>query len=83
MWRNCNYPPRPMCHRPRPVCCPTGPVCEAPKVNVVNKYHCTTVPHIIPCHTHVVNHQINKHVYVPKYTCSEETVCHNEYAGKC
>ncbi len=47
--------------------------------NVVDTYQVKEVPHIKEYHTHYVNHMINKHVTIPKYTSSYETKCHDKY----
>ncbi len=47
--------------------------------NVVDTYQVKEIPHIKEYHTHYVNHMINKHVTVPKYTSSYETKCHDKY----
>ncbi len=47
--------------------------------NVVDTYQVKEVPHIKEYHTHYVNHMINKHVTIPKYTSSYETKCHDKF----
>lgn len=49
--------------------------------NVVNKCFVEEIPHTINYHTHVVNTCVKKHIYIPKYTQSEETVIVNECCG--
>ena len=53
------------------------------KCNVIHKYHVQEVPHFCDYHTHIVHHNIQKHKYIPRYTCSEEMKCHIENHGCC
>lgn len=47
--------------------------------NVVNKCFVEEVPHNVCCHTHVVNNVVRRHVYIPNYSESYETVYFDEY----
>ncbi|ERJ13512.1 CotD family spore coat protein [Haloplasma contractile] len=67
------------CKKEQPWCCPPAPVCLKPKCNVIHRCMTRDVPHVQECHTHIVNHQVNRHHVIPRYTCSEETVCHDEF----
>ncbi len=55
-------------------CCGPKDTCQ-----VINKCFVEEVPHYYNCHTHVVNTCVRKHIYIPKYSCSEETV----YVDQC
>ncbi len=56
---------------------PCEPIYECPQERVCHKYTTYEVPHIMPCHTRVVNHHVYRHTYTPCYTCCEENVvCH-------
>ena len=53
------------------------PICECPHENVCHKYIYYDVPHIMPCHTRIINHHIYRHTYRPEYTCCEENIVEN------
>ncbi len=57
--------------------CPTPP--EMFCNNIVKKCYVEEVPHVVNYNTHVINECVKKHITVPKYTCSEETVVIDEY----
>ncbi len=67
----------------RPCGCGCNPAPIVPEVccnNVVKKCFVEEVPHVINYNTHVVNECVKKHITVPKYTTTEETVYIDEYA---
>ncbi len=47
--------------------------------NIVKKCYVEEVPHVVNYNTHVVNECVKKHITIPKYTTTEETVCIDEY----
>lgn len=47
--------------------------------NVVNKCFVEEVPHNVCCHTHVVNNVVRRHVFIPNYSESCETVYYDEF----
>lgn len=55
------------------------PVPEMYYNNVVKQCFVEEVPHVVNYNTHVVNECVKKHITIPKYTCTEETVCIDEY----
>lgn len=57
-------------------------VCEMPQERVCHRYFNYEVPHVVPCHTRIINHHIYHHSYVPQYTCCEENECSNVYDCK-
>ena len=61
--------------------CPS--IQECPQERVCHRYMCYEVPHVIPCHTRVINHHIYKHTYTPCYTTCEENVVSNIYDRPC
>ncbi|HEY8363994.1 MAG TPA: CotD family spore coat protein [Haloplasmataceae bacterium] len=62
-------------------CCPRPE--PLPKCRVIHRYCFRDVPHICPRHTHIVNHTIYRHHYIPRYTCSQEHVCQDIQCGSC
>jgi hypothetical protein len=56
---------------------------QQPKVRVIHRCFYRDVPHICRYHTHIVNHNITRHRYIPQYTCSEQTICKDIHCGKC
>lgn len=59
--------------------CPTVPPTYQQCYQVVQTCNVEEVPHMINYHTHMVNNCIKKHVNIPTYTVSEESVLFNEY----
>lgn len=47
--------------------------------NVVKKCFVEEVPHVVNYNTHVVNECVKKHITIPKYTTTEETLFIDEY----
>lgn len=69
-------------------CCPgqemmCPPVMECPQVRCCHRVINYEVPHIIPCHTKVINHHIYRHTYQPCYSYSEEDEASEVYEPKC
>lgn len=67
----------------KPCGCGCQPAPMMPEVccnNVVKKCFVEEVPHVVNYNTHVVNECVKKHITVPKYTTTEETVYIDEYA---
>ncbi len=67
-------------NNPKPCGCGCTPI--APEMcynNVVKKCFVEEVPHVVNYNTHVVNECVKKHITVPKYTTTEETVYIDEY----
>lgn len=69
-------------------CCPgqtmiCPPIYECPQVNCCHRVINYEVPHIIPCHTKVINHHIYRHTYQPCYSYSEEDESSEVYEPKC
>ena len=56
---------------------------EGVQEKVVHRTFVHDVPHICPIHTRVINHHIYRHIYQPKYTCSEENCVTNVQCGSC
>ena len=63
------------------MCC--APIEECPQERVCHRYINYEVPHIIPCHTRIINHHIYRHTFTPCYTCCEENVCENVFGPRC
>ncbi len=63
----------------RPCGCNTPIVPEVCCNNVVKKCFVEEVPHVINYNTHVINECVKKHITIPKYTTTEETVYIDEY----
>lgn len=57
------------CHNQIMMC---PPVMECPQVRCCHRVINYEVPHIIPCHTKMVNHHVYRHTYQPCYSYSEE-----------
>ena len=55
---------------PNKYCMPKAPT------KVINKYHVECEKVEVPCHTHVIYHNIKKPVFVPKPVYTEETINH-------
>lgn len=69
-------------------CCPgqvmmCPPVMECPQVRCCHRVINYEVPHIIPCHTKMINHHIYRHTYQPCYSYSEEDETSEVYEPKC
>lgn len=69
-------------------CCPgqammCPPIYECPQVRCCHRVINYEVPHIIPCHTKVINHHIYRHSYQPTYSYSEEDECSEVYGPNC
>ncbi len=73
--------PMPMncCPSQAPVCC--NPIYECPQEKVCQKVINYEVPHILPCHTRIINHHVYRHTYTPTYSSCEENVVSNVYDG--
>ncbi len=71
------------------MCCPQSqvmmcqPIMECPQVQCCHRVINYEVPHIIPCHTKVINHHIYKHTYQPCYSYSEEDETSEVYEPRC
>lgn len=62
----------------------TGCGCGVPQVNnVVNKCFVEDVPYYVNYHTHQVNNVVRRHIQVPTYSCSEQTVYYDEWPNSC
>ena len=66
---------------PQSMMCP--PVMECPQVRCCHKVINYEVPHIIPCHTKMINHHVYRHTYQPCFSYSEENECSEVYDPKC
>ena len=66
-------------------CCPEGCPQSCEKIKECTVMECPInqcctqeffheVPHIIPINNHLIKKHVYNHVYIPQYTCSEETV---------
>lgn len=64
-----------------PTCCP--PVMECPQERVCHRVMTYEVPHMIPCHTTMVNHHVYNHSYTPTYSYSEVDEVQNVYGNRC
>ena len=69
-------------------CCPPRnmmcqPIMECPQVNCCHRVINYEVPHIIPCHTKMINHHIYRHTYQPCYSYSEENESQEIYEPRC
>lgn len=69
------------CCQPEVMMCP--PIMECPQVRCCHRVINYEVPHIIPCHTKVINHHIYKHTYQPCYSYSEEDETSEIYEPRC
>lgn len=70
---------------PMPNCAPTmcPPVYECPQERVCHRTINYEVPHMIPCHTRMINHHVYHHSYTPCYSYSEEDEYSNVYGNRC
>ncbi|MFI3329859.1 MAG: hypothetical protein R3Y05_05165 [bacterium] len=59
--------------------CGCQPMPEMYYNNIVKKCFVEEVPHVVNYNTHVVNECVKKHITIPKYTTTEETVFIDEY----
>jgi len=66
---------------PCPMMCP--PVYECPQEKVCHRTIEYEVPHMIPCHTRMINHHVYRHTYTPCYSYSEEDEYTNVYGNRC
>lgn len=73
-------------------CCPypmhqapmmCGPIMECPQVRCCHRVINYEVPHIIPCHTKMINHHVYRHTYKPCYSYSEENESSEIYEPHC
>lgn len=71
-------------------CCPSmpgqmmcQPIMECPQVRCCHRVINYEVPHIIPCHTKMINHHVYRHTYQPCFSYSEEDECSEVYDQKC
>lgn len=64
-----------------PTMCP--PIYECPQERVCHRTINYEVPHMIPCHTRMVNHHVYHHTYTPCYSYSEEDEYSNVYGNRC
>lgn len=69
------------CCNPGVMMCP--PIMECPQVRCCHRVINYEVPHIIPCHTKMINHHIYRHTYQPCYSYSEEDESSEIYEPKC
>lgn len=69
------------CCQPQAMMCP--PIMECPQVRCCHRVINYEVPHIIPCHTKMINHHIYKHTYQPCYSYSEEDETSEVYEPRC
>lgn len=61
--------------------CP--PVMECPQERVCHRTIEYEVPHLMPCHTRMINHHVYRHTYQPCYSYSEEDEYTNVYGQRC
>lgn len=61
--------------------CP--PIMECPQVRCCHRTINYEVPHIIPCHTKMINHHVYRHTYQPCYSYSEEDESSEIYEPNC
>ena len=66
---------------PQNMMCP--PIMECPQVRCCHRVINYEVPHIIPCHTKMINHHVYRHTYQPCFSYSEEDECSEVYDQKC
>ncbi len=66
---------------PQTMMCP--PVMECPQERCCHRVINYEVPHIIPCHTRMINHHIYRHTYQPCYSYSEEDEYSQIYDQPC
>lgn len=59
------------------------PIMECPQVRCCHRVINYEVPHIIPCHTKMINHHVYRHTYQPCFSYSEEDECSEIYDQKC
>lgn len=72
-------------------CCPMDPcmsqmcppIFECPQERVCHRTINYEVPHMIPCHTRMINHHVYHHSYTPCYSYSEEDEYSNVYGNRC
>lgn len=67
--------------QPQTMMCP--PIMECPQVKCCHRVINYEVPHIIPCHTKMINHHVYRHTYQPCFSYSEEDECSEVYDQKC
>ena len=63
----------------------TGCGCNnVPQCNqIVNKCFYEDVPYYVNYHTHQVNNVIRRHIQVPTYSTSEQTIYYDEWPNSC
>lgn len=68
-----------------PTCAPTmcPPIYECPQERVCHRTINYEVPHMIPCHTKMINHHVYHHSYTPCYSYSEQDEVTNVYGNRC
>ncbi len=64
-----------------PTMCP--PIYECPQERVCHRTINYEVPHMIPCHTRMINHHVYHHSYTPCFSYSEEDEYSNVYQNRC
>ncbi len=69
------------CGMPQNMMCP--PVMECPQVRCCHRVINYEVPHIIPCHTKMINHHVYRHTYKPCFSYSEENESSEIYGPNC
>lgn len=69
------------CCQLQPMMC--QPIMECPQVRYCHRVINYEVPHIMPCHTKMINHHVYRHTYQPCYSYSEEDVCSEVYEPRC
>lgn len=69
------------CNMTAPTMCP--PIYECPKERICHRTINYEVPHMIPCHTKMINHHVYHHTYQPCYSYSEEDEYANVYDNRC
>lgn len=70
------------CYDKMPMCQNECFVYECPIERVCNKDMVYNIKHICPINTHIINHHIYKHSYIPYYTSCEENECMNVYENE-
>lgn len=60
-----------------------APITEGVQQKCIHRTFVHDVPHVCPVHTRIINHHIYRHIYRPRYTCSEENTVSNVQCGSC
>ena len=63
--------------------CGCDPIIEPAVERCVERNFYSTVEHICPINTKIINNHIIEHKYRPEYTCSEENIVTNIDPGCC